>query len=189
LSRYTPKKKSQHVLEKTLVFLNHYNFASDISHRFLPWTSHQRNEGWRQTPSLRKKIWSPSLTGNCPSVEAGPGSLFNRLRSQRKASLLSRFCPILHLPSTGRPTWSHKVHTPTRLYDYGARYGGFRPTRFDSSMVNDDEADARAEWQYNPHRYAAQTAGYAGSYSAPYSDPSAQSRGFCAPYVDSQRES
>jgi hypothetical protein len=78
---------------------------------------------------------------------------------------------------------------PDEGYDYGTRYGGFQPTRFNSSMVNDDEADARAEWQYNRHRYSAQTAGYAGLYSAPNSDPSAQSRGFCAPYVDSQRES
>jgi hypothetical protein len=78
---------------------------------------------------------------------------------------------------------------PDEGYDYGAHYGGFQPTRFNSSMVNDDEADAQAEWRYNHHRYSAQTAGYARSYSAPYSDPSVQSQGFCAPYVDSQRES
>jgi hypothetical protein len=78
---------------------------------------------------------------------------------------------------------------PVEGYDYGARYGGYQSTRFNSLLVNDDKADARAEWRYNRHRYAVQAAGYAGPYSVPYSVPSAQSRGFCAPYVDSQRES
>jgi hypothetical protein len=57
---------------------------------------------------------------------------------------------------------------PDEGYDYGARYGGFQSTRFNSMLVNDDEADARAEWRYNHHRHSAQTAGYAGLYSVPY---------------------
>jgi hypothetical protein len=74
---------------------------------------------------------------------------------------------------------------PDEGYDYGVRYGGFQSTRFNSSLVNDKEADA--EWRYHRHRHSAQTAGYAQPYSAPY--PRARSRGFCAPFNDSQRES
>jgi hypothetical protein len=76
---------------------------------------------------------------------------------------------------------------PDEGYDYGAHYGGYQSTRFNSSLVDDDEADARAEWRYNRHRYSAQTAGYAGPYSAPF--PSTQSRGFGASFDDFQRES
>jgi hypothetical protein len=41
---------------------------------------------------------------------------------------------------------------PDKGYDYGACYGGYQSTRFNSLLVNDDEADARAEWRYNCHR-------------------------------------
>jgi hypothetical protein len=74
-------------------------------------------------------------------------------------------------------------------YDYGVRYGGFQTTRFNSTLVNNEEADTRAEYRYHRHRQSAQTGGYLGVYSAPYSDPSAQNRGFCAPFNDSKRES
>jgi hypothetical protein len=72
-------------------------------------------------------------------------------------------------------------------YDYGARYGGHQTTRFNSSLVNDEKADARAEWQYQRHRQSAQPAVYAGPYMTSY--PSAQSSRFCASFDDSQRES
>jgi hypothetical protein len=36
---------------------------------------------------------------------------------------------------------------------------------------------------------SAQTAGYVGAYSAPYSDPSARSQGFCASFDNSKGES
>jgi hypothetical protein len=74
-------------------------------------------------------------------------------------------------------------------YDYGARYGGFQATRFNSSQVNDEEADARADFRYHRHRQSAQVTGYVGAYSAPFSDPSARSRSFRASYDDSKKES
>jgi hypothetical protein len=61
---------------------------------------------------------------------------------------------------------------PDEGYDYGARYGGYQTTRFNSTLVNDEEADARADFR---HCQSAQTAGYVGAYSAPFSDPSARS--------------
>jgi hypothetical protein len=78
---------------------------------------------------------------------------------------------------------------PDEGYNYGVRYGGYQATRFNSTLVNDDEVDARANFRYHRHRQTAQTAGYVGAYSAPYSDPSARSRGFCASFDDSKRES
>jgi hypothetical protein len=78
---------------------------------------------------------------------------------------------------------------PDEGYDYGARYGGFQATRFNSSQVNDKEADARADFRYHRYRQTAQAPGYVGVYSAPFIDPSARGRGFCASHDDSQRES
>jgi hypothetical protein len=57
-------------------------------------------------------------------------------------------------------------------YDYGGRYGGYHATRFNSSLVEDQEADARAD--YNFHAMAP---GYATSYSAPFNDPNAYGQG------------
>jgi hypothetical protein len=62
---------------------------------------------------------------------------------------------------------------PDEGYDYGARYGGYQATRYNSTLVNDEEADARAEWNYHWRQPPAQTAGYVGAYSAPFSGPSA----------------
>jgi hypothetical protein len=53
-------------------------------------------------------------------------------------------------------------------YDCGARYGDYQATRFNSTLVNDEEADARAEWNYHRCQPPAQTAGYLGAYSAPF---------------------
>jgi hypothetical protein len=78
---------------------------------------------------------------------------------------------------------------PDEGYDYGARYGDYQATHFNSTLVNDEEADGRAEWLYHQRQSPAQTAGYVGAYSAPYSGPSARSRGFRAPFDDSERES
>jgi hypothetical protein len=78
---------------------------------------------------------------------------------------------------------------PDEGYDYGERYAVYQSTHFNSSQVNDEEADARADFRYHQHRQSAQTAGYVGAYSAPFSDPSARSRGFRASFDDSKRES
>jgi hypothetical protein len=33
-------------------------------------------------------------------------------------------------------------------YDYGGRYGGYQATRFNSTLMNDQECDARAEYNF-----------------------------------------
>jgi hypothetical protein len=78
---------------------------------------------------------------------------------------------------------------PDEGYDYGAHYGRFWATRFNSSQVTDDEADARAEYRYQQHHYPTLAPGYVGAYSVPYSDPNAQGQGLCASHVEPQRES
>jgi hypothetical protein len=72
-------------------------------------------------------------------------------------------------------------------FDHGVRYGGQQATCFNSSLVDDDETDARTEWRYQRHRQSAQPAAYAGPYTTAY--PSARSSRFHASYDDSQRES
>jgi hypothetical protein len=53
-------------------------------------------------------------------------------------------------------------------YDYGVRYGGHQTNRFNKSLVNNDEADARAEWRYQRHRQSAQPAVYAAPYTTSF---------------------
>jgi hypothetical protein len=72
-------------------------------------------------------------------------------------------------------------------FEHGVCYGGRQVTRFNSSLVDDDEADAQAEYLYQHKHQSAQPAAYAGPYMTAY--PSAQSSRFRASYDDSQRES
>jgi hypothetical protein len=78
---------------------------------------------------------------------------------------------------------------PDEGYDYGDRYGRFQATRYNSSQVNDDEADARADYRYHWYHQPAPAPGYMGAYSAPFIDPNARGRGLCASHDEPQRES
>jgi hypothetical protein len=104
------------------------------------------------------------------------------------------FAPVEVQPSSA-PTFDRTSNLesqgfyPDEEYDYGALYRGFQATRFNSSLVNDGEADAWADFRYNRHRQSAQVTWYMGAYSVPFSDPSARSRGFCASYDNSKRDS
>jgi hypothetical protein len=78
---------------------------------------------------------------------------------------------------------------PDEGYNYGDRYGGYHATRFNSTQVDDQEADAMADYRYHQvpqvlryyryHQYHHPTPAleYVGAYSALYSDPNAQVQG------------
>jgi hypothetical protein len=72
-------------------------------------------------------------------------------------------------------------------YDYGALYSGHQTTRFNSTLVAHDEADAQAKWRYQRHCQTAQSAVYVGPYTTSY--PSTRSSRFRASFDDPQRES
>jgi hypothetical protein len=78
---------------------------------------------------------------------------------------------------------------PDEGYNYGDRYRGFQATRYNSSQVNDEEADARPDFRYHRYRQPAQAPGYVGAYSAPFIDPNARGRGLPASHDEPQRES
>jgi hypothetical protein len=77
---------------------------------------------------------------------------------------------------------------PDEGYNYGAHYRGFQAIRYNSLQVNDDEADARAEYRYQQHHHPMPAPGYVDAYSTPYSDPNAQGQGFCVSHIEPQRE-
>jgi hypothetical protein len=68
------------------------------------------------------------------------------------------FAPPIRDLDTAAPTYdgtsnvvaSSGVH-PDESYDYGDRYGGYQATRYNSTQVDDQEADARANYRY--HQY------------------------------------
>jgi hypothetical protein len=84
---------------------------------------------------------------------------------------------------------SDKMVYPNKGYDYGDHYGGYQATRFNSTQVNDEEADTRAEYRYQQYHQPTPVPGYVGAYSAPYSDPNAQGQSLHASHVEPQRES
>jgi hypothetical protein len=78
---------------------------------------------------------------------------------------------------------------PDEGYDYGDRYGGYQATRFNSSQVDDQEANARADYRYHhASRCPMPAPGFVDVYSAPYSDPNAHGQGLCASHNAPQRE-
>jgi hypothetical protein len=79
------------------------------------------------------------------------------------------------------------VDYPDERYDYGDCYGGYQATRFNSTQVDDKEADAKADYRYHQYRHPTPAPGYMDAYSEPYSDSNAQ--GLCASHVKPQRES
>jgi hypothetical protein len=70
-------------------------------------------------------------------------------------------------------------------FEHGVRYGGHQVTRFNSSLVDDQEADTRGKYRYQQQTQPAQPAAYVGPYTTAY--PSARSSCFRATYGDSQR--
>jgi hypothetical protein len=116
--------------------------------------------------------------------------LDSRVPAQSAPLTEEGFVPV-EVQSSSAPTFDGTSNIepqgfyPDEGYDYGACYGGYQTTRFNSTLVNDEKADAWADFRYHRHRQSAQTAGY----SALFSDPSARSRGFRASFDDSKRES
>jgi hypothetical protein len=80
---------------------------------------------------------------------------------------------------------TNTVVYPDQGYNYGAHYGGYQATRFNSSQVNNDEADAR-DYRYQQHHHPTPAPGYVGAYSAPFSDPNAQGQDLSASHVEPQ---
>jgi hypothetical protein len=114
--------------------------------------------------------------GSCPAQSA--------LRSEEVAA------PVEVQPSTpsfdGPSNYGSRGVYPEG-YDYGERYGGRLFTRFNSSLVDDEEADARVEWLYQGQRQASRVPPYEGPYTHPF--PSARGGGLRASFDDRQRES
>jgi hypothetical protein len=85
------------------------------------------------------------------------------------------------------------VPTAPQDYDYGDRYGGYQPTRFNSSAVDDQELDARNEWNYHqgyyPHRSASSAQGYPTRYSAPFYQADAYGQGHFASTANTRENS
>jgi hypothetical protein len=70
-------------------------------------------------------------------------------------------------------------------YEHGADYGGYSATRFNSSMVDDDEAASRAEYVYM-QRQASRTPAYGDPYGRPC--PSARSASLRTSFDGRERE-
>jgi hypothetical protein len=173
--------------EKTLVFSYPLQLRFRYSLRIV--TDMDKPSKWRLAKSTLSSTedMESELNRKLPKLDS-------RVPAQSAPLTEEGFAPV-EVQSTSAPTFDGTFNIepqgfyPYEGYDYGARYGGYRTTRFNSTLVNDDEVDAWAYFRYHRHRQSAQTAGYVGVYSVPYSNPSARSRGFRASFNDSKGES
>jgi hypothetical protein len=122
-------------------------------------------------PSKRKPA-KPTLT----SKEAMESELNQKLPK-------STWVPVQHAPleqsevfappvgdlDTATPTYNgtSNVVALSGVYDYGDRYGGYQATRYNSTQVDDQEADARADYWYHQYHQPMPAPEYEGAYSAP----------------------
>jgi hypothetical protein len=69
-------------------------------------------------------------------------------------------------------------------YDYGDCYGGVQPTRYNSTTVDDQENDARADYLYHQGRHirsaTSSAPGYPAHFLAPFYEADAYGQGHCA---------
>jgi hypothetical protein len=194
LSCYTPEIQSHiiHVLRKRLwFFLIHKQFRFAYSHPFAHSTAMDKQ------PSKKRRLAADTLSSS-QDME----SKLNKTLPNTKRGCGS--CPVQSTPRTEEVVAPVEVQ-PTAVptldgtsnaglqgvypdgYDHGVRYGGHQATRFNSTLVADDIADARAEWRYQRQYQQAQSAVYAGPYTTSYH--SARSSRFRASFDDPQRES
>jgi hypothetical protein len=179
LSRYTRKKKSHNVFcEKTLVFSHPLQLRFRYSLRIVSAMDKPSKRRHAKSALSSKEDMESELNRKLPKLDSGVPAHSAPLTEEGFApvEVQSSSAPTFYGTSNMEPQGFY----PDEGYDYGARYGGYQATHFNSTLVNDEEADARANFRYHRHRQSAQTAEYVGAYSAPYSDPSARSRGFRA---------
>jgi hypothetical protein len=147
-------------------------------------------------PSKKRRLAADTLLSSQDMESALNKSLPKRGSGSRPAVQSAPFTEEAVAPVEVQPTTVPTVDGASNAesqgvnpegYDHGVRYGGHQATSFNSSLVDDNEAEARTEWRYHRHCQSAQPAAYAGPYTTAY--PSAQSSRFRASFDDSQRES
>jgi hypothetical protein len=74
-------------------------------------------------------------------------------------------------------------------YDYGGSYGGYQATHLNTTLMDNRECDARAEYNFHTSRRVSSTPGFSASYSAPFIDPDAYGHGHHASSTAPPRES
>jgi hypothetical protein len=122
----------------------------------------------------------PAAIQTQPSDKSGPGSLSAQSAPPPEG---------IAAPVTDAPTLAHSYDGPSysgqrgaypEEYEHGERYGGRLQTRFNSSLVDDDEAASRAEWLYQSQGQTSRMASFGDPYSHPF--PSARGGGLWASF-------
>jgi hypothetical protein len=136
-----------------------------------------------------------------PSVEEKEAMTASLEKARLKEVRSAQPTPLATLPSVVPPVVDSGTAAPCpsavpaapQDYDYGDRYGGYQPTRFNSSAVDDQELDARNEWNYHqgyyPHRSASSAQGYPAQYSAPFYQTDAYGQGHFASTANTRENS
>jgi hypothetical protein len=112
-------------------------------------------------PSKKRRLAADTLSSSqdmeselnktLPNAKHGCGS-----RPVQSTPLTEEAVTLVEVQPTALPTFDGTSNAESQGvypdgYDYGACYCGHQTTRFNSTLVADDEADARAEWQYQRH--------------------------------------
>jgi hypothetical protein len=185
---YNCTEKVVNVLRKTVsLFYNYYNFY--VCYLTMDKPS-KRKPARSSVPSTREKeAMQRELDKKLPKLNRVPVQtepLKHSTTFMPPVGDLDNAAPPYKEPSNAA---TDTVVYPDEGYDYRDHYRSYQATRFNSTQVNDEEADTRAEYRYQQHHHPTPAPGYVGAYSAPYSDPNAQGQSLCASHVEPQRES
>jgi hypothetical protein len=128
------------------------------------------SEGWPshiESPHTTPFV-EPAIIQTLPSDKPGPGSLTAQSAPPPEgiAALVTDAPTSVH--SYNRPSYFGQRGAYPEGYEHGERYGGRLQTRFNSSLVDDDEAASRAEWLYQSQGQALRMASYGDPYSHPF---------------------
>jgi hypothetical protein len=102
--------------------------------------------------------------------------------------------PVEDLGTAAPPLSTHPIGASASAvdpdgYNFGDRYGGYQATRFNSTLLDDRESDARAEYNFHATRRISSAPGFLASFTTPFHDPNAYGQGHRASSAAPQGES
>jgi hypothetical protein len=129
----------------------------------------------------------PATIQTLPSDKPGPGSVSARSAPPPEGIAAPVTDALTSAHNYDGPSYSGQRGAYPEGYEHGEFYGGRLTMRFNSSLVDNDEAASRAEWLYQSQGQASRTASYGAPYSHPF--PSTRSNSLRTSFDGQERES
>jgi hypothetical protein len=150
-------------------------------------TTHHSERSRVQSPPLTAPFTEPALISTLPIDNRGLGSLPAQSAPPSEGVVAPVQGAPTSAPSFDGPSTADLRGVYPEEYEHGERYGRRLATRYNSSLVDDEQAASRAEWLYQGQTQASRMATYGGGYGQPF--PSPRGGGLGASFEGQERES